>query len=251
MNDLKSHVESIVRPVRATQARKLRMRRELLVHLESAHAEELARDPRDAVARAARRLGDPAEISAQLQQSVPAFERLLLARIPTPRAYDNWESRASRRMLGTGRPMTMPHTSLVIAAAAVLPYAACLTLALRAGHPSTYLRHLADHPIVTLLCNAFFLFSTLSLFFVAARLVTATAAGSRTLPHAAVTAALLTATLLVCVVGLVRRPLAPGDLIALLIVIAALLAILHLTGRLLARLQHPYHEWLTLRLANN
>ena len=42
MNELMIHVERIVRPVRAMQARKLKMRRELLAHLEWAVNEERA-----------------------------------------------------------------------------------------------------------------------------------------------------------------------------------------------------------------
>jgi hypothetical protein len=79
MNDLTNRelmkaVERVVRPVTASLARKRRMREELMAHV-SALLEEEARLPggeEEAVRRAARRLGDPAELSAQLEQTVPA-----------------------------------------------------------------------------------------------------------------------------------------------------------------------------------
>jgi hypothetical protein len=82
--DLMIHVERIVRPVRAGGKRKLRMRRELLAHLEAAMEEELplCPDQSAAIARALARLGNQAEITAQLQESVPRFERLMNAPLP-------------------------------------------------------------------------------------------------------------------------------------------------------------------------
>ncbi|MEO2090084.1 MAG: hypothetical protein ABGY75_11380 [Gemmataceae bacterium] len=71
-------VERAVRPVLAGPTRKLRMREELLAHLEGVYAEELARlgDEPAARAEAARRFGDPAALTADLQQSVSFRERL-------------------------------------------------------------------------------------------------------------------------------------------------------------------------------
>jgi hypothetical protein len=81
--DLMIHVERIVRPVRA-DASKLRMRRELLAHLQAAYEEERARglDEPAALAEAKRRLGDPAEITRQLQASVSRLERLSVTPFP-------------------------------------------------------------------------------------------------------------------------------------------------------------------------
>lgn len=81
--DLMIHVERIVRPVRA-DASKPRMRRELLAHLQEAFEEERARglDEPAALAEAKRRLGDPDEITRQLQASVSRFERLSVTPFP-------------------------------------------------------------------------------------------------------------------------------------------------------------------------
>ena len=83
MNDMMTHVEKIVRPVRAIQSRKLRMRRELLTHLQSALGEELARGIEESTALelAKQRLGEPAELTLSLQKTVPWIERLLLAKM--------------------------------------------------------------------------------------------------------------------------------------------------------------------------
>lgn len=70
-------VERAVRPVFAGPRRKLRMREELLSHLEGVYAEELARggDPTAAEAEAVRRFGDPTALAAELQQSVSFRDR--------------------------------------------------------------------------------------------------------------------------------------------------------------------------------
>jgi hypothetical protein len=85
MKELMVHVERAVRPVRAEPARKLKMRRELLTHLTSIYEEELARrsDPAAAPAEALRRFGDPAALTRELQDSVPALERILHTPIPS------------------------------------------------------------------------------------------------------------------------------------------------------------------------
>jgi hypothetical protein len=84
MNELMVHVERAVRPVRARPARKLKMRQELLAHLTGIYDEELARrgDPAAALAEARHRFGDPAALTRELQDSVPAAERVLSARVP-------------------------------------------------------------------------------------------------------------------------------------------------------------------------
>jgi hypothetical protein len=77
LKELKIVVERAVRPVRATMVRKRRMREELLAHLSAIFEEEAARlgDERAALERAAERFGDPAELTAELQQSVPRWDR--------------------------------------------------------------------------------------------------------------------------------------------------------------------------------
>ncbi len=84
MKALKCHVERVVRPIRASDFRKDRMREELLTHLSRLHAEEHARgcDEPTAVATAIRRFGDAGELSRELQASVPLIERWLWLRFP-------------------------------------------------------------------------------------------------------------------------------------------------------------------------
>lgn len=80
MNDLtltqiKILVERVVRPVRATTARKRKMREELLAHATSIFEDEATHgDESTALARTAARIGDPVDLAAQLQATVPASE---------------------------------------------------------------------------------------------------------------------------------------------------------------------------------
>jgi hypothetical protein len=71
---LRTIVERVVRPVRASTTRKRKMREELLAHVAGVFEEEAARlgDERVAVERTALRFGDPAEVTSQLQEAVPA-----------------------------------------------------------------------------------------------------------------------------------------------------------------------------------
>jgi hypothetical protein len=77
MREFMVHVERAVRAVHASPARKRRMRQELLAHLTGLLEEEKARggDEQEALARALRRFGDPADLSRDLQVSVPRLER--------------------------------------------------------------------------------------------------------------------------------------------------------------------------------
>ena len=77
MKELMIHVERIVRPLRGDLS-KLRMRRELLAHLQAAYDQERSagRSPDDALAEAKRRLGDPASLATELQASMPWYETL-------------------------------------------------------------------------------------------------------------------------------------------------------------------------------
>jgi hypothetical protein len=79
---LKIIVERAVRPVRASFARKRKMREELLAHVSGVFEEELAKlgDERTALERTTQRFGKPAELTEQLQAAVPAgdaIDRLL------------------------------------------------------------------------------------------------------------------------------------------------------------------------------
>lgn len=75
LKELKTVVERAVRPVRATLARKRKMREELLAHLVSVFEEEAQRgDGQAALERAKQRFGGVRELSAQIQEAVPRSE---------------------------------------------------------------------------------------------------------------------------------------------------------------------------------
>jgi hypothetical protein len=83
MNDstrtqLKIIVERAVRPVRASMCHKLKLREELLAHVSAVFEEEEARldNEQAALERTAQRFGNPAELTGQLQVSVPTSDFL-------------------------------------------------------------------------------------------------------------------------------------------------------------------------------
>ena len=73
LQELKRVVEQAVRPVRATMARKRRMREELLAHLVAIFEEETGKlgDEQAALDQTKRRFGDPRELTG-------SFSRLFL-----------------------------------------------------------------------------------------------------------------------------------------------------------------------------
>jgi hypothetical protein len=74
---LKILVERAVRPVRASAARKRKMREELLAHVAGVFEEEARHgDEQAALARTRERFGQAAELTAQLQASVPPSDRV-------------------------------------------------------------------------------------------------------------------------------------------------------------------------------
>jgi hypothetical protein len=77
LTQLKILVERAVRPVRASASFKRKTREELLAHLSAVFEEEVSRlgEERAALERAGQRFGDPAELTGQLQESVPASDR--------------------------------------------------------------------------------------------------------------------------------------------------------------------------------
>jgi hypothetical protein len=94
LTQLKIIVERAVRPVRASISRKRKMREELLAHVTGVFEEELAKlgDERASLQRTTQRFGDPAEVTSQLQELVPA--RDAIARF--------WEGRPDASTLRTG-----------------------------------------------------------------------------------------------------------------------------------------------------
>src|SRR5438128_1218964 len=75
---LKIIVERVVRPVRASMRRKRKMREELLAHVTSVFAEESAAlgEEQAALERTALRFGKPVQLTSELQQSIPASDRI-------------------------------------------------------------------------------------------------------------------------------------------------------------------------------
>lgn len=79
LTQLKTIVERAVRPVRASTLHKRKMREELLAHVSGVFEEEFTQlgDERAALERTTLRFGTPAEVTGQLQESVPASDRFI------------------------------------------------------------------------------------------------------------------------------------------------------------------------------
>jgi hypothetical protein len=78
LTQLNSLVERAVQSVRASEYRKRRMREELLSHVTAVFEEEAARlgDEQAALEQTAQRFGNPADLTGQLQASVPTSDFL-------------------------------------------------------------------------------------------------------------------------------------------------------------------------------
>jgi hypothetical protein len=78
LTQLKILVERAVRPVQASSSRKRKMREELLAHVTSVFEEEVARlaNEQAALEGTALRFGNPAELTGQLQESVPTLDSI-------------------------------------------------------------------------------------------------------------------------------------------------------------------------------
>ncbi len=89
------HVERIVRPVRAAERRKDRMREELLAHSTSAYFEErqVHSSDDDAVMAVFDRLGESAELTKELQAGVSWVERVLFSGEKAPTRVKRWVMR--------------------------------------------------------------------------------------------------------------------------------------------------------------
>ena len=79
MTGLKIIVERAVRPVQVSNSHRRKFREELLAHVVGVFEEERARldDDQTALERTALRFGNPAEVTSQLQQSVPAGDSIV------------------------------------------------------------------------------------------------------------------------------------------------------------------------------
>jgi hypothetical protein len=101
MKELMIHVERIVRPLRGDVS-KLRMRRELLAHLQAAYDQErgAGRNHDEALDEAKRRLGDPASLAAELQASVPWYETIGAAPFPRWLSVISWTAALVAPLIG-------------------------------------------------------------------------------------------------------------------------------------------------------
>jgi hypothetical protein len=98
MKALREQVERVVRPVRASQQTKDRMREDLLEHLELLYQKELARsdDSARALAEATRQLGERESLTRDLQSSVSRIERWAM----TPLIGTGWGRRRRGETVG-------------------------------------------------------------------------------------------------------------------------------------------------------
>jgi len=252
--ELMTHVEQIVRPIAATQSTKLRMRRELLAHLDAAYREELARDPDRAIDLAKARLGEPAEITRQLQRSVSLPERLLLSSL-TPARFNRFEKRVSQRWSGIPPQMTMGHASIIVAVAMIMSYVFGILAALRV--PMEVYRNtfagllpsglLLTSPLCAILCMV--------TFAVAAGLIVAFASAPsssrswRAIRYGGSIVILQLALMITFITFFGRRNITLADIAYGLIVTGVFLLILIGTGRLISVLRRPYDEWLMIDVA--
>lgn len=116
MEALRIHVERIVRPIRAGGLRKNKMREELLAHLDHRVAEARSRgmQPEDAAAYAIAQLGEADALRAELQQTVPAIERMAFVRLPLKGGVDQWfDKRAGESVFRYAGIRTL-YTSILI-----------------------------------------------------------------------------------------------------------------------------------------
>jgi len=254
MKDLMIHVERIVRPVRARQSRKLRMRRELLAHLQAALEQERAHSADDASAleQARQRLGEPAELTRELQRSVPLIERVLLAR--TPENWNGWEKRAGKR-LGWYEPATLAHWLVLCGTGAV----AVMIICLFAPHipPEARTRFFVDgidHPAHARTVLAVVWVVQVFWFYIGMRFLTAAAApaGVFRLPRVIRRGTLVVAAqgllMVLIITQIVRRSPTVAEMARTLGISLLLLGVTMFVGRGVAALRRPYDEWLTLDL---
>lgn len=252
-HELMLHVERIVRPVRASQRRRLRMRNELLAHLQAALAEELRRLPDDelaAIENAKQRLGEPVELTKRLQQTVSLWERVLLAKAPLGRRVDELERRMDRLVYGTRSGMTNTH-GMIVAALVGLIGLPLYTLQIvrdvltRSGRPVAHVELF----LIGMLVGAYLL------MFLGFRFVFAAAApeAERNL-HGLLWRGLLIFALqigMACFATAVGADRAPtiGEAIVVAAVSLAMLLVAGFVGWRIGIRRRPYDEWMQLDIA--
>ncbi|BCM93028.1 hypothetical protein IAD21_04915 [Abditibacteriota bacterium] len=249
MNELRIHIERIVRPIGATQGRKLRMRLELWGHLQSIWEEERHHSPDNeeaAIERAKRRLGDPTELTRELQQTVPAFERTLLNRIPLSSRMEAFE-RQMARVPGQRGPMTLGHKIILSALATLLTTP--LFLSMHSGLLTAEMQ--PAHAIAALVGTTIgcwtLLFASYHFVFTAASHVPHEG-GSGTLKRAATILALHLALAFFIAFTISNRSATPIELLTCAVSTLTLLIASQLITARIGVLRRSYDDWLTLNI---
>jgi len=249
------HVERIVRPVRATERRKLKMRRELLAHLQAALEEEREHTQNEQLAweAATKRLGMPTDLTRSLQRSVPLLERLLLGAVPLAPWMNHWEKKMGEQM-GMGG-MSGAQQTVFTLGSAILTYGSAAVLAQRLirMHREALIQGLGERSWTylagTLIANVMLIVLMGSCF----GLVGAAARGKgrRTIMTYGIWIA---ATLLIWQIStvtlLARQRVAIPDLAWGAMAAILLTAALAWLGRLTSKVGRPYREWLTLDISS-
>jgi hypothetical protein len=250
MNELMIHVERIVRPVSAAQGRKLRMRTELLAHLQAALEEDRARFPNDepaAIEQAKQRLGEPAQLTRQLQQTVPMTERLLLARLPVGRRFENWDRKSARRLYGNCGPMTFGHISMLSGTAILtgVPFLMSVLSAVKTSGPQPIfnpflcLGGLVGWPLLLVASYRFVFGAATSDHRVN---------GPATLQRGAAVLGLQIALMFLVAWLIAHRSATAREFVTCVVSTLMFLAVSILVARCVAILRRPYDPWLTLSI---
>jgi hypothetical protein len=229
------------------------MRRELLGHLQAALEEERGKTGDEGVAleRAKERLGEPVQLTRELQRSVPLIERLLFAK--TPDKWTDWERRSANR-LGMPEPATLSQGLILYGSGAIAVAIICLSsphvapdslnafFVAKFHFPNYYETVL----VVALLMQTIW-------FYTGIRFLSAMAAPPATFrPMRAIREGLIVllsqGMLMVLIIGrIVFWPATLSDFQSLG-VCAMLLCAAAFVGRRVAAMRRPYDEWLTLDL---
>ena len=252
MNQLMIHVERIVRPVRARQSRKLRMRRELLGHLQAAMEEERGKGADEVAAfeQANQRLGDPAELTRELQRAVPWFEWLLLAR--TPDKWNGWEKRAGK-WFGIYDPGTIGNWLILYGSGAIAVLIICIVSPRVPPQVRTavFVDEL-NHPVHTKVILAVVWTMQWLWLYIGMRFLSAAAVPiGRFRPWRAIRIGILMLAtqaflMILIITQIVRRSPTLPEMAQSLGVALLLLGAGILVGRGVAKLRRPYDEWLAL-----
>ena len=250
MKELMIHVEKIVRPIRAFAGRKLRMRQELLSHLQAALEEERgSSDDAAALDRAKARLGVPAELTRSLQLSVPRIERMLMARLPLPGSVERWEARSVP--WPRDFPITMLQSVILSIGSTALLFAACLSPAMGLHFDRTAAqRTMVNHPRDWMLLNIAAMIITFGGFAASVRFTAAVAgSGRRMLRNAIIVVFGPPVTMMLILAAVNQRAATPAELFRGVIVGFIVLGLQTLMGQLIGTLRRPYAQWLTLDIA--